>query len=94
MADSSTGPVTVPSGDILRAAACVAKEKLWKGRQVLKVYFMNSDALKGWESGKKNMTTETIMEWAGTWEKAPSAPQFTVTTRVDSADIRVKFSGS
>ena len=82
----------VPTG--LRAAACVVKEKLWKGRQVLKVYFTNPEVLEGWECEGKTMTTDMILEWAGAWEQASSAPQFTVTTRVARADIRVKFSGS
>ena len=77
------------------AAACIVKEKVWKGRQVLRVFFMNPEVLEGWKCGRKKMTTEMIMEWAGVWQqRAPSAPQFTVTERVDKADIRVKFSGS
>ena len=92
---SKRGPVVDSS--VLRgrrAAACVVKEKLWKCRQVLKVYFMNSEVLEGWKCEGKEMNTEMIMKWAGAWEQAPSAPQFTVTERVDRADLRVKFSGS
>ena len=49
---------------------------------------MNPDVLEGWKcEGKKKLTTDMIMEWAGAWEKAPSAPQFTVTRRVDKADV-------
>ena len=78
----------------LRAGACVVKEKLWAGRQVLRVYFTNPEVLEGWKCEGKKMTTEMIMEWAGAWAQASSAPQFTVTKRKDKADIRVKFSGS
>ena len=56
---------------------------------------MNPEVLEGWKcEGKKKITTDMILEWASVWKKAPSAPQFTVTQRVDKADIRVKFSGS
>ena len=68
--------------------------KVWKGRQVLKVYFMNPEVLEGWKCEGKKMTTEMIMEWANAWEQAPSAPQFKATSNVKIADIRVKFSGS
>ena len=77
------------------AAACIVKSKVWEGRQVLRVYFMNPEVLEGWKcEGKKKLTTEMILEWAGVWEQAPSAPQLTVTRRMDKADIRVKFSGN
>ena len=75
------GPTATP------AAACVAKDNLWKDRQVLRVYFMNSAVLK-------EITPEMIMKWAGAWQQAPSAPQFEVTKREARADIRVKCSGS
>ena len=58
---------------------------------------MNPVVLEGWKcEGKKKLTTEMIMEWAGAWksDKAPSAPEFTVTDRMNKADIRVKFSGN
>ena len=61
---------------------------------MLRVYFMNPEVLEEWKCEGKEMTTEMIMEWAGAWEKAPSAPQFTATSRVQRADIRVKFSGN
>ena len=64
---------------------------------MLKVFFMNPEVLEGWKcEGKKKLTTDKIMEWAGVWnsDKAPSVPQFTVTQRVDKADVRVKFSGN
>ena len=79
-----------------QAAACVVKEKLWKDRQVLRVFFMKpgSEVLEGWKCEGKEMTTEMIMEWAGAWQQAPSAPQFEVAERVVRADIRVKFSGT
>ena len=75
------------------AFACVVKEKLWKNRQVLKVYFVNPEVLEGWKCEGKKMTTDMILKWAGAWEQAPSAPQFKVTERVAKADVRVKFSG-
>ena len=76
------------------AAALIVKSKVWEGRQVLRVYFMNPKVLEGWKCEGKKMTTDMIMEWAGAWEQAPSAPQFEVTPKVDKADVRVKFSGS
>ena len=81
----------VPTG--LRANACVVKEKLWSDRQVLRVYFTNPEVLEGWKcEGKKKLTTDMIMEWAGAFQQAPSAPQFEVTTNIRRADIRVEFS--
>ena len=79
----------------LRAAsACIVKSKVWEGRQVLRVFFMNPEVLRGWKYRGREITTEMIMEWASVWEQASSAPQFTVTPRVGKADIRVKFSGN
>ena len=61
---------------------------------MVKVFFMNPEVLEGWKCEGKEITTEMIMEWAGVWQQAPSAPQFEVTTNVKKADIRVKFSGN
>ena len=59
---------------------------------MLKVYFTNPEVLEGWKCEGKKMTTEMILEWAGVWQQAPSAPQFVVTSKVRKADIRVEFS--
>ena len=58
------------------------------------MYFINPGVLERWKYGKKKITTDMIMEWTSAWEKAPSAPQFAVTTAMDRADIRVEFSGA
>ena len=75
-------PPVVPAGDILRAKASVVREKLRKGRQVLKVFFMNPEVLEGWKCEGKEMTTEKIKEWAGAWKKASPPPEFTETESV------------
>ena len=63
---------------------------------MLRVYFINPDVLKGWKCGKKNMSIEMIMEWAGVWkpEETPSVPEFEVIPNASRADIRVQFSGN
>ena len=75
-------------------SACVVREKAWRGRQVLRVYFMNSEVLEGWKCEGEDITIEMIMEWAGAWEQADPAPQFAVIDKEKKADIRVMFSGS
>ena len=94
-------PEDFPDGDVVSECspdgaghAYIVQERLWKGRQVLRVFFMNPEVLEGWKCGRKKMTTEMIMEWVGVWQQASSAPQFTVTTNDTKADIRVKFSGN
>ena len=74
-----------------QAAAYVFRDKVWKGRQVLKVFFLNPEVLRGWR-----LTTDTILEWAGVWQEKDvedKIPVFTVASRKDKADIRVMFSG-
>ena len=80
-------------GGTCQSGAAAVKSKVWAGRQVLRVYFMNPEVLEGWKCEGKRMTPEMVMKWAGAWQQASSAPQFTVTSRVQRADIRVKFSG-
>ena len=96
--DEPDGKVTEGSGTTnpSAAAARVVKEKLWKGRQVLKVCFMKPDDLKGCKSKEgKEMTTEMIMEWANVWSTTcPDVPQFVINEKEAKADIRVKFSGA
>ncbi len=61
------------------AAAYVRTQKLWKGREVLKVHFLNPSVLESWKSGH------------GFSKK--SIPEFIVTESAKKADIRVLFLG-
>ena len=79
-------------------AAAVATEKIWKGRQQLNVYFMNSDDIDewGWKCRGEPMNKNTILAWARVWNfvKYPEIPIFESNDRADKADIRVLFSGT
>ncbi len=67
-------------------------DRIWHGRSVLKVYFMNPEKLVEW---KCETSIGTIMSWASTWTSPhyPQIPRFEETEDTKKADIRVKFSG-
>ncbi len=69
--------------------------KIWKGRKVLKVYFMNAETLDQWGE-EEILSTSTIMSWASAWNSPilPKIPRFEETKNITKADIRVKFSGN
>ena len=80
------------------AAAHASKEKVWKGRQSLKVYFMDADGFDDlqWKCRGNPMNIETIFSWARVWnfvgfEEIPSFEFIEIASR---ADIRVKFSSN
>ena len=68
------------------AAAVVSMDVIWKGRQVLRVFFLKPEVLHGW-----GLSTDTIIEWANVWE---DVMLFEETNRIAKADIRVEFSGT
>ncbi len=71
--------------------------KLWVGRDVLWVYFMNPKRLvkESWMCGKELLNVQNIMDWAGAWNSPthPNIPKFKKTDDQDKADIRVEFIG-
>ena len=74
------------------------RSKIWRGRQVLSVFFMNEELIykQKWtvkEYYTKQLTVEKIMEWAGVWNSIDvhSVPDFE-TVAFHQADIRIKFS--
>ncbi len=80
------------------AAAYVRTQKLWKGREVLKVHFLNPSVLESWKSGhgfsKKSMSISMVLEWANdAWNQCDAIPEFIVTESAKKADIRVLFLG-
>ncbi len=81
--------------DCDRASAVVVKKRIWKGREKLNVYFMNTEILEGWRIG---VTPEKILEWASVWKRDPDpnskVPKFERTMSITRADIRVDFSGN
>lgn len=87
---------SIENGDASRpqetAGAYVAKTKIWRGRDVLKVYFMNPDYLS---QGTYPLTLATVVSWAKTWSTSlvPNIPKFEQTDSVENADIKVKFGG-
>ena len=66
------------------SAAVVRRSVVWK-RNVLRVYFQNSEVLKVW-----GLKEETIIKWAKAWREVML---FEETTNIRRADIRVEFSG-
>ena len=66
------------------------RDKVWAGRQVLRVFFLNSGVLTGW-----GLDVDTILEWAAVWRQTDDdrIPLFQKCTTSKKADIRVMFSG-
>ena len=66
--------------------------KIWTGRSVLKVYFMNPEILEEWANGTR---IDNIMTWASSWNSPlyDQIPRFEETKDDLTADIRVRFSG-
>ncbi|XP_064383890.1 uncharacterized protein LOC135332901 [Halichondria panicea] len=76
------------------AAAVVQCEKVWKGRETLKVHFMNPKVLESWGIG---VTPEQILDWANeAWWKGEDSnvPKFKPCEVLNKVDIRVKFAGT
>ena len=80
------------------AAAYVKTGKIWKGRQQLKVYFMNPHDVDewGWRCRGEPMNISTIFAWARVWNfvEYPEIPSIELSERADQADIRVQFSSN
>ena len=74
------------------SGAYVQKTKLWRGRDMLFVYFRNPDYL---QKGKYPLTVSIILAWAGSWNNAlvPDIPKFGRTDSIEKADIRIQFGG-
>ena len=86
-----TNPVGVLGGHIRR-------EKIWRGRQKLSVYFMNPDDIEdwGWKTGDGDQINVTLVDsWARTWNNVQNQniPRLKKTAHARQADIRVKFTG-
>ena len=78
------------------AAPHISKGKVWKGRKLLKVYFMNPDDIDdwGWKCRGEPMNINTIFAWARVWNFVgfKEIPTFEFVEIASQADIRVKFS--
>ncbi len=77
------------------AAAHVSRGKIWKGREDLKVCFMNPDELDSWKSRGEPMNINTVLAWAQVWNVpffSDTIPYLDWTVKAEKADIRVKFS--
>ncbi len=75
------------------ADSFIPKEKIWKGVNVLKVFFFNVEFIDNWKSKGEPMNVNTIIAWANAWQpwKGAGIPRFERTELVNKADIRVKF---
>ncbi|XP_064383859.1 uncharacterized protein LOC135332881 isoform X2 [Halichondria panicea] len=77
------------------AAAHVDREKIWKGRETLNVYFMNPDVLDNWKSRGEPMNFNTVLAWARVWNVSifsDAIPSLAWREKAEKADVRVKFS--
>ena len=88
----------VSSTQTSAAAAQVRKEKIWRGRQQLKVYLMNPDDIHdwGWRCRGEPMNFKTVFAWARVWNFVgfPEIPTFEFVEIAKRADIRVQFSSN
>ena len=76
--------------------ATFAMGKLWSGRDILKVYFMDEDLVNQWRVRNESLSIALILEWANLWKyRCDTVPRF-IWERTDimKSDIRVKFSGN
>lgn len=58
--------------------------KMWKGREVLFVYFLNPELLLG------RLNVNKVMDWAKKWSES-DIPKFERTNSSGDADITVEF---
>ena len=76
----------------------VISKKAWRGRRVLKVYFMNPESIDewGWKCRGDPMNIITIFAWARVWNivEIPGIPHFEMSEIARHADIRVQFSSN
>ena len=93
--DAADGSVHSP----LAASAYVVKEKIWAGRQVLNVIFLNGEFISDnrWRCGAAMLTLQNIMDWARVWnsplvDSIPKLKMIEIQKAGSKADIRVKFS--
>ncbi len=85
----SAGPEMETDG----AGVMVKTKTIWKGREILKVYFMNPEVLVSWHIG---VTPQQMLDWANeAWSKDPNSkvPKFEQCDSIRRGDIRVKFAG-
>ena len=65
------------------------RNKIWAGRELLKVTFLNPEVLHTW-----GITTNNILDWAKVWDVGnEKVPRFTQVPKPARADIRVLLSG-
>ena len=95
---SPSAPIADPCSSLDHTPLPVgAGSKIWKGKQVLTVFFMNEELLyeQEWKSSftEQQLTVELIMKWAGVWNSSDlhSVPKFEMVP-FEQADIRIKFS--
>ena len=77
------------------AGAYIARDKIWKGRKELTVFFLNEEVIDEWRCGSSQMTVATIMAWAKTWntsysEEISKLKHVERLQDKEKADIRVK----
>ena len=67
-------------------------------RDQINVFFKNPEDIEEWRCRGQPMNINTILEWAKVWNppvgKYKKIPQFAVTEKQNTADIRVEFSGT
>lgn len=67
------------------------RSRIWKGREVLKVVFLNPEVLSQW-----GLTIGTVLDWANLWnaDHRNKVPVFAQASNLRRADIRVMCSGN
>ncbi|XP_064383861.1 uncharacterized protein LOC135332882 isoform X2 [Halichondria panicea] len=64
------------------------RNKIWAGRELLKVTFLNPDVLNSW-----GLTRDNILDWAKVWDVGnEKVPTFKQVPKASRADIRVLLS--
>ncbi len=76
--------------------AYIVYNKLWKEREVLKVFFKNPEVIRKWKCRNEPMTTTNILAWAAVWNHpfhSNIIPTLEITENIENSDIRVQFLG-
>ena len=71
-------------------------KKFWEGKDVLRVHFINPEAISEWKHyPREPITTTNILAWAAVWNNSygSSIPTIEMANSIDESDIRVKFVG-
>ncbi len=75
-------------------SSSTVKQKFWS-KGVLRVHFINPEAISEWKHHREPITTTNILAWAAVWNDPYDSgiPTIEMADNVENSDIRVMFLG-